>query len=63
MNDNFTIHFENKNIILSIDNSMFNRHFTFTDVIGKSKINIEEMINLGYYDCIQNKDRLDNIFY
>lgn len=55
--------FENKNIILSIDNSMFNRHFTFTDVIGKSKINIEEMINLGYYDCIQHKDRLDNIFY
>ena len=53
--------FEKKNVILSIDNSMFNRHFTFTDVIGKSKINIKEMINLGYYDCIINKDKLDNI--
>ena len=36
--------------------------FTFSDVIGKSKLNIRELINLGYYDSIQNKDKLDNIF-
>lgn len=55
--------FENINIKLKICNSMFNRKFTLYDVVGKSKININELINLGYYDSIQNKYYLDNIFY
>lgn len=54
--------FKNKKIILKIDNSMFDRHFTFSDVIGKTKININELINLGYYDCIINKKYLDELF-
>jgi hypothetical protein len=54
--------FEHRKIKLKICNSMFNRKFTFSDVVGKSKININELINLGYYDCIENKDMLDNIF-
>lgn len=54
--------FENTNIKLKIYNSMFNRKFTLSDVVGKSKININELTNLGYYDSIQNKDYLDNIF-
>ena len=41
---------------------MFDRKFTLSDVVGKSKININELINLGYYDSIQNKDLLDDIF-
>ena len=53
--------FEHRKIILSVDNSMFDRHFTFKDVIGNSKININEMIDLGYNDCITNKEKLDNI--
>ena len=54
--------FEHKNIKLKICNSMFNRKFTLSDVVGKSKININELIKLGYYDSIQNKDLLDDIF-
>ena len=54
--------FEHKNIKLKICNSMFDRKFTISDVIGKSKININELINLGYYDSIQNKNLLDDIF-
>ena len=48
--------------LLSIGNTMFNRHFTFSDVIGKSKLNIQELLNLGYYDSMINKNKLDNIF-
>ena len=55
--------FENININLRIGNSMFNRKFTLSDVIGNSKINVNELINLGYYDSIQNKKILDDIFY
>jgi hypothetical protein len=40
---------------------MFDRKFTLSDVVGKSKININELINLGYYDCINNKNYLDDI--
>ena len=59
----FTEHdFEHRNIKLKICNSMFDRKFTLSDVVGKSKININELINLGYYDSIQNKDLLDDIF-
>ena len=54
--------FEHRNIKLKICNSMFDRKFTLSDVIGKSKINIKELISLGYYDCIQNKNLLDDIF-
>lgn len=54
--------FENIKIKFKICNSMFDRKFTLSDVVGKSKININELINLGYYDCIQNKDLLDDIF-
>lgn len=54
--------FEHRKIKLKICNSMFNRKFTLSDVVGKSKININELINLGYYDSIQNKDYLDDIF-
>ena len=54
--------FEHRKISLKISNSMFDRQFTFSDVIGKSKININELIHLGYYDCIIHKDYLDNIF-
>lgn len=54
--------FDNKKIKLKICNSMFDRKFTFSDVIGKSKINVNELIDLGYYDCILNKEKLDNIF-
>ena len=54
--------FEHRNVKLKICNSMFNRKFTFPDVVGKSKINIKEMIYLGYYDCIQYKNKLDDIF-
>lgn len=54
--------FDHRKIALTISNSMFDRKFTLSDVIGKSKININELIILGYYDCIQNKDFLDSIF-
>lgn len=54
--------FEHRNIKLKIYNSMFNRKFTLSDVVGKSKISINELINLGYYDSIQNKHLLDDIF-
>jgi hypothetical protein len=54
--------FKKTKISYIIGNTMFDRHFTFSDVIGKSKLNIRELINLGYYDSIQNKDKLDNIF-
>ena len=52
----------NPGLNIKICNSMFNRKFTLSDVIGKSKININELINLGYYDSIINKYLLDNIF-
>ena len=54
--------FKNYDIKLNICNSMFHRHFTLSDVIGKSKMNINELIYLGYYDCIIFKDYLDNVF-
>lgn len=54
--------FENRKVMLKICNDMFNRKFTLSDVVGKTKININELINLGYYDSIQNKDSLDKIF-
>jgi hypothetical protein len=54
--------FKNRKVLLKIENGMFNRHFTFNDVIGKSKININELVNLGYYDSIMNKNKLDEIF-
>ena len=41
---------------------MFDREFKFIDVIGKSKYKVNELLNLGYYDCIQNKNKLDLIF-
>lgn len=53
--------FEHREIKLKISNSMFDRKFTLSDVVGKSKININELINLGYYDCINNKNYLDKI--
>ena len=53
--------FEHRKIKLNISNSMFNRKFTLSDVVGKSKINIDELINLGYYDCIIYKKYLDDI--
>ena len=53
--------FEHRKIKLKISNSMFDRKFTLSDVVGKSKININELINLGYYDCINNKNYLDEI--
>ena len=53
--------FEHRKIKLNISNSMFNRKFTLSDVVGKSKININELINLGYYDCIIYKKYLDDI--
>ena len=54
--------FKNTKISYVIGNTMFGRHFTFSDVIGKSKLNIQELLNLGYYDSIINKNKLDNIF-
>ena len=51
--------FEHWKIKLKISNSMFDRKFTLSDVVGK--ININELINLGYYDCINNKNYLDDI--
>jgi hypothetical protein len=54
--------FQNTKISYVIGNAMFNRHFTFCDVIGKSKLNIQELLNLGYYDCIINKNELDEVF-
>jgi hypothetical protein len=41
---------------------MFNRKFTLYDVVGKSKININELINLGYNDSIQNKVKNDLLY-
>jgi hypothetical protein len=55
--------FEDSKIKLKICNYMFNRKFTLSDVLGKSKININELINLGYYDSIKNKEKLDNVFF
>ena len=41
---------------------MFGRHFTFSEILGQNKVNVNELLNLGYYDCIQNKEMLDLIF-
>lgn len=46
--------FKNKNVILKISNSMFNRKFTINDILGKGKFTIKELYNLGYYDCFVN---------
>lgn len=54
--------FEDSKIKLKICNSMFDRKFSLSDVVGKSKININELINLGYYDSIENKEKLDKVF-
>ena len=40
--------FEHRRISLKICNSMFDRHFTFFDVIGKSKLNIDELISIFF---------------
>ena len=53
--------FENKNIKIKIDNQMFSRKFTLSDVIGKTNYNVYDLINLGYDDSIKNKNLLDNI--
>jgi hypothetical protein len=86
--------FEHRRINLCIYNGMFNRKFTFSDVIGKNsifkinnkefdnknfdnkeinkfekynaieykklmKLNTINLLNLGYYDAMINKDKLD----
>lgn len=53
--------FEKRNIILNIENSMFNRSFSFNDVLGKNNHNTLDLINLGYYDSMIHKDYLDII--
>ncbi len=52
--------FTNRNLILTINNNMYNRKFTFSDVIGKCKINANDLINLGYYDSSINKNMLES---
>jgi len=58
-NPNFNKNDEN---LLIISNEMFNRKFAFSDVIGKNKINIKELIFLGYYDSMINKESFDLFF-
>lgn len=58
-NPNFNKNDEN---LLIISNEMFNRKFAFSDVIGKNKINIKELIFLGYYDSMINKECFDLFF-
>jgi hypothetical protein len=58
-NPNFNKNDEN---LLIISNEMFNRKFAFSDVIGKNKINIKELIFLGYYDSMINKEYFDLFF-
>lgn len=64
----FDGYFSNPNLnkndenLLIISNEMFNRKFTFSDVIGKNKINIKELIFLGYYDSMINKECFDLFF-
>lgn len=64
----FDGYFSNPNLnkndenLLIISNEMFNRKFAFSDVIGKNKINIKELIFLGYYDSMINKECFDLFF-
>lgn len=63
----FDGYFSNPNLnedenLLIINNEMFNRKFSFSDVIGKNKINIKELIFLGYYDSMINKECFDLFF-
>ena len=53
---------DNYNIKFKITNSMFGRHFTFTEILGKNKNSVNDLHNLGYYDSMLNKDMLDAIF-
>jgi hypothetical protein len=53
---------DEKNNLFIISNNMFNRKFTFSDVIGKDNINIKELVYLGYYDSMINKNHLDLFF-
>ena len=49
-------------IELKIYNNMFNRKFTFADVIGKSNLDLEYLIRIGYYDSMINKKKFDKYF-
>lgn len=54
--------FDNYNIKLKISNDMFGRHFTFSEILGKNKVSINELLDIGYQDSIKNKEMLDLIF-
>jgi hypothetical protein len=54
--------FNNRQIVLCINNKMFDRDFKLLDVVGKNNIDSRELFILGYYDAMNNKNKLDYTF-